>query len=258
MFRSKAKHEASNKAAFFVFFGLALSLVLLIAVFRLDSGLFGSSGIASTTGAPDLARLLPAGWVVIADTAVSLDDLVLPAVVFATRNERTGGLALAVWDKKTKGYRLASQLALADVDQRLMSQVELAVMQVGAGAEQVLRVAAPLDNLDAKGVFFVARNGERLDVVRMKTGTGEVQPAFFIDGSLPSGDSRLAFYDVSDDGDDDVVVTRRSLDGAGQGGSLSRSVSVFEWSGGMFVYDQEMSWALTKSAEVFPEPPARQ
>jgi len=258
MFRNKAKHEASNKAVFFLLFGLALSLVLFLGVLKIGSGSRGGVNEAARTGSPDLARLLPAGWVVVAGTAVSFDDLVLPAVVFAARNEGSAGLALAVWDRKLKDYRLASRLALADVDPRLMPQLELAVMQVDAGAGQVLRVTAPLSNLNAKGDFFAVRNGEQLEVVRMKTGAGEVMPAFFIDGSIPNGDSRISFYDVSGDGDDDIVATRRSFGGVDQEASWGRSVSVFEWSGGMFIYDQEMSWALTKSAEVFPEPPGQQ
>ncbi|MFA6603249.1 MAG: hypothetical protein WCT10_00225 [Patescibacteria group bacterium] len=249
MFRNKAHHEASNQAAFFLLFGLALSLVLLSGVLWLSVGSGMGANKILETGGSDLTRLLPPGWAAVAGSEVSFDDPVRPALVFAARHGQAGSLELAVWDRKAGDYRLAAQ-----VDSRLTSQVELEVAELGQGAEQALLATAPLANLNAKGIFFAVRNGDRLEIARMKTGTGQVLPAFFIDGSIPNGDSRVAFYDVTGDGFDEVVVTRRSFGGAGPEASWGRSADVFEWSGGLFVYDQEMSWALTKSAEVFPEP----
>jgi len=258
MFRNKAKHEASNKAVFFLLFGVALSTVLLAGALSLSSVYRGSEEMPARAGESDLAHLLPAGWVIVAGSAVSFDDLVLPAVVFATSKDGVGGLALAVWDRELRDYRLASQVDLTEVDTRLLPDPELASVKFGDGDAQILRVTASLRDQDARGIFFVVRDGERLSVARMRTGTGEISPALFIDGFIPFGNSRVTFQDVNGDGHDEVVVTRYSIGGVGQDASGGRSAGVYQWSGGMLAYDNELSWAMTKSAQVFPEPPEQQ
>ncbi|HTM68779.1 MAG TPA: hypothetical protein VL426_05795 [Candidatus Binatia bacterium] len=236
-------------------FVVAVALVVtgLLLAFVLQRTLPHRESVAERLPPPEFANLLPAGAEAGAGGALELPDSPQPAYVvgYAASNGEIE-VALIVWDKQAEKYRLGSKLALRTGDVRLESVPTLKAVSLGRGAPiAVLARGSAGAYVDA--VFVLVRQGNEIRFVAKQEKDGHAGIAFFLSGASVRHSEDVDFGDVDGDGAKEAVVNESTTDDRGV---KQTSVSVYVLKEGVFVYDEDLSKALTLSRKVFPEPTA--
>lgn len=248
--------KRGDRLTLIIFAGLAAAVVIGSSLLS-GSAPRGASLFEKGEG-PDLRRLLPAGAATAAESVVELPDATRPAYAVGYTLGRNVDIALIVWDSAVSRYVLAADRNFGTVKEGITPQIpSLSLRSLGAGASPAIMVRSQAADAST-GVFFMARNGSALDYVQMRDGLGEIGPAFFVDGKLPSEDngttvwqdeSALVFEDIDMDGKDEAIETVRTY-----GAKKAVSVSVYVWRDGLLDFDKDLSKAMTTDAEIFVTP----
>lgn len=247
------KKKKPSPAPSLILLGGVVMTALLIT-FLLQQTLPRREAVGEQSPAPDFASLLPAGASAGAGAPLVLPDLPQPAYVVAYASESGDpSLALVAWDKRANKYKLTSTIGLATNDTaRLQGVPTLSAEALGRGAPTAIIARGPAGDY-ADGVFVVIRQGDSLSFVAKRNADGNTGIAFFTTGSSAQDGEELSFGDVDGDGDKEAMQISTATDARGK---KTESFSVYAWTDGYFSYDKDLSWALTMSKSVFPEPEA--
>ena len=245
------KKKPSSVPSLLVLGGVVMTALLI--TFVLQQTLPRRESVGEKLPPPDFAGLLPPGSAAAAGATLELPDLPQSSYVAAFANE--GGdpsLALIVWDKRANKYKLASTLGLSVGDIRLGGVPTLTAESLGRGAPTAIIARGPAGAY-TDGVFVIVRQGDSLSFVAKHNADATTGIAYFPLGASVRHGEELHFGDVDGDGDKEAVQTSSDTD---EDGKKAETVSVYAWIDGYFSYNQDLSWALTMSKSVFPEPEA--
>ena len=248
--RRRKKKELSTPP-----FVVAVALVVtgLLLAFVLQRTLPRRESVAERLPPPEFADLLPAGAEGGAGAALELPDSPQPAYVvgFASPGGE-GSAALIVWDRREGKYKLSSTLALSAPEATLASAPQLSSMGLGRGAP-VAVLARGAAGAYADAVFVLVRQGDDLRFMAKQEMDGNTGIAVFRSGASVSHSEHVDFGDVDGDGTKEAIATSSETD---ERGAKDETVAVYAYKENVFVYDDELSKALTLSKKVFPEPTA--
>ncbi len=234
-----------------------VTLGVLLIVIVLQESLPHRSPAAERPQPSDLAALLPAGaqpapegWLEIPGTPQS------NYVVGYAMGDGSAYAAFIKWDRSAQKYVRASVTLLTAGAARLHGLPTFKALSLGISApDAVLAVAAGTGGDDQ---MVLIPKGDTFIIATKVDEAGVAGPAYF---PVSGNGADVAFQDVNADGSTDATVTVAAKP-TGTAAKTSKktnpekSVSVFAWQGDRFRYDKDLSWALTTSARVFPEPAA--
>ncbi len=250
------KKDKPRRSLFFLFLGLALSLVLVALV--IEGGFIGRQSFLENTAPSDYKSALPAGWLTSDGSVVALPDLPQPTYIVGYSDGQAAAAALVAWQARDQRYaviselRFVDQLSAADGYKDVPQLNGKAFGAPGQAVEVTLSAADDRPSL----ILFIARQGNGLKLVNLRDGGGDVVPAAFLSGDYNYGSDNFEIFDADTDGQPEAVWSERNFTPSAGGGGWSTSVSAYQWRNGMFEYDKELSWALTTDASMFPEPSA--
>jgi hypothetical protein len=247
------KRHASNVSGFFVLLGLTATLLVLSIVIQ-RSLEPRQSFIEPLPDVPDLNVLLPAGAIRTAGP-LALQDLPQESYVLGYTGENGPSLALIVWNRESGKYALGSSVLLASSSGAIGGVTSLSLQALGSGATSVILAEGPAGAY-TQGAYLVVREGKTLRLAALSDAQGVAKPAFFLRGASVRQSEELSFEDLNGDGRLETIAVSKSF---GDDGSTTQSAaSVYRWTDGWLLYDKDMSWALTVSQDIFPEPEAKQ
>lgn len=266
MFR-QIKHKITGGKIVAALVSLGLS-VFLIAFF-IFGGLSHRPTFADpVSGKPLFDKLLPAGALLGDGSVVELADAGRPAFMAGYSLGSQSGLALVVWDAAASRFGVAAnRLFTKNVSGSAAQPPTLSLEPLGEEAPTIVAVHAAIGN-NSEGASFVRWDGQRLNFVEMTDGGGQTKSAFFAVGDFPVqneaspglvtlNSASLLVQDVDQDGVKEAAYFSRSFEVSESGGGWSTSVDVYSWQDGRFVFNKELSYLLTRSRGMFPEPPAQ-
>ncbi|MEY4745168.1 MAG: hypothetical protein RL272_1113 [Candidatus Parcubacteria bacterium] len=250
--KRKKKKQLVLTPSFIVAVGLVVTA--LIAAFILQRTMPQRESVAERLPPPEFANLLPAGAEAAAGGALEIPEL--PQSAYAVGYKAQNGdiaVALIVWDKQTNRYRVSSTQSLVVDGARLESVPTLSLLMLGRGAPLAI-LAKGSAGAYTDGEFVLMRQGDQLRFIAKLDENGNAGIAFFLSGASVRHSEQVDFGDVSGDGVKEAVVTSSQTDARG----VKRdAVFVYALKDNVFAYDRELSWTLTMSKRVFPEPPVR-
>ncbi len=239
--RRRGKKKSAKKVPSFVTV-VIVTLALLLVVILLQETLPRRVSVNERLQPSDMAALLPAGaqmspagWLEIVDVPQS------SYLVGYVIGDGTPFAAYLKWNRASGKYAMVSSLPLTAGAVRLHGQPTFSALLLGTGAPDA--VAAHASDAATDAMLVLVPRGDAY-VIATKIGQdGVAGPAYF---QSAKNVETVAFQDVNGDGSKDAVVTVPT----------TKSVSVFAWINGAFRYDKDLSWTLTTSERVFPEPVA--
>jgi hypothetical protein len=251
--KKRWRHRLGEKAAFFFFIGLAATVVVLALVWQLTFS--GSGGGVGLSGAIDdwrLKQLLPAGADVGPAGIVGL-DLPPGASVVGYGSQSRSFLALIVPGEGGK-LAVANTLDLTQLDPTFSGTPHVVARIIGPGASPAV-IARVKGNFDAYAVIFAVVDNGRLRPLVMQDGGGNIRLAIFYHGYVSEGQEEFSLEDVDGDGREEAVTRGRYVVYGDGSSGYNTSASVYRLEDGKWVFNRDLSWALTARNGLFPEPP---
>lgn len=236
-------------------FVVAVALVVtgLLLAFVLQRTLPRRESVAERLPPPEFADLLPAGAEAGSGAAVELPDSPQSAYVVGFRAANGDNqVALIVWDKREEKYRLGSTLTLEASNVKMQSVPTLTSIALGRGAP-IAVLARGAAGAYADAVFVLVRQGDAIRFLAKQEKDGTAGVAVFFAGASVKHGLGIDFGDVDGDGTKEAVSTESETDDRG---GKTEQVSAYVLKENVFVYDEDLSKALTLSKKVFPEPTA--
>ncbi len=246
-FPLKRRHS-SGVSGFFVLLGVTATVLVLS--FVLQRTLQQRESIVEDASTPDFAALLPGGSTMTTEP-LALAEYPQPSYVLGYSGETGPALALVVWDRDNSKYVLGSSVTLASADGALGGVTSVEAQPLGSGAVTLVLASGPAGAY-AQGVFAAVREGSVLRLASMSDAQSRAKPAYFLKGASARHAEELAFQDLDADGRLEAVATSKEL--GDDGAAKSSAAAVYRWVDGWLLYDKDLSWALTVSNDVFPEP----
>ena len=251
-FLRRGKKKGGETSRAFV----AAAIVALAALFAgiaLQESMSRRSSVIERLKPSDMAALLPAGaqpspegW---------LEMIGMPQSSYLVGYAMGDGSAYAAylqWDKSTGKYVRTSSVPLAAGAARLHGLPSFRALPLGVSAPDAVLAIAAGEGGDAQMVLF-PKSGTYIIATKVDE-AGAAGPAYF---PVSGNGTEVVFQDVNADGAADAVVTVTApRPAAGKRKDSEKSVSVFVMRAGAFRYDKDLSWTLTTSTRVFPEPAA--
>lgn len=230
-----------------------VTLGLLLVVIVLQETVPRQSPVNVRLQPSDLAALLPQGaqpanegWLEIPGTPQS------NYVVGYAMGDGSAYAAFIKWDRAASKYFTASTTMLTAGEARLHGLPAFKALSLGAGSPNAVLAQAAGAGGDSQMVL-IPKGDQYIIATEIDQG-GTAGPAFF---PVSGNGANVAFQDVNGDGGTDAVVTvTASQTGEAKKKEPEKSISVFAWQAGAFRFDKDLSWTLTTSARVFPEPTA--
>ncbi len=248
------KRQKPSLRPLFLFLGLALTLVL--AALLLQGLSSPRRSFLENAGAADYRSALQPKWLTNDQAVVRLPDLPQPSYVVGYSDGASSQAALVAWSQTDSRYEITGNLRFADMLSVAENYRDVPRLsdQAFDGAGQAIQAT-----LKASGqpdlILFISRDGNGLKIDSLVDGGGQVVAAAFLQGSVSGGVDAFEVRDADNDGAPEAIWTERQLSGTGTlGSSWSTSVSAYQWAGGRFEFDKQLSWALTTDASLFPEP----
>ncbi|KPJ85608.1 hypothetical protein AMJ57_02520 [Parcubacteria bacterium SG8_24] len=250
------KVPSSNAAVLFLFIGIALTALLVAFVMQRSQP--GRSSIqersAIRTG-PTAA--LPAGAVAGDEAVVEFIATTVPTYAVAYLSE--GAAQLALIEAGAAGEHMVRQVVpLTPSVNRYVELPDLTLMVV-APEEPALLLVAGAVGPTKDAILVMVREGRMLRPVNMRLKDGTVAPAEFWSGTSGVRRAAVSFSDVDGDGQQEIVVRIVRHDRPTEESAAPQvEIEVYAWRLGMFMYDQELSWAMAMSDDLFPAPTAEE
>ncbi len=240
----------SNGAVLFLFVGFVLTLLL--------AGVVITKSMAGKRPVPvepiagddrtDPSAALPAG-ISAAVGPLEIEGAADPSFVFAYRHGSAPAVGLVRWDRKTRRYRQVSEAVLSVAPYGFSSVDSLSDGPVW-GITPIITVRGPSSaDPRVRSVTFVAVYPTLLSQINFAAGDA-LMPVEFLAGTADTASWDLEVRDVNGDGVPEVLQHEMYR----LGDVETDETSVFVWDYGRLKYDEQLSWALTVRAELFPEP----
>lgn len=232
------RRKSPDRSALFLFLVVLVS-GLVVMVLAQQASLPERAVSEAPATKPDYAKVLPPGTDMPGVKEVELIDSPTPAYAVAYSVEGQAVMSLVVWSKPEGKYVAYSPLVLAGNDVWLTGVTKLSIERLGSGVPTLLFAQGPTGSSNVEQVIVVAREGLSLRLVEKTEADVPPGTAFFpVDASV---------MDVNSDGVKEVM-TKTVLDG-------KTAIKVYSWSNGRLEYNEQLSWAMTTDAQLFPVPP---
>lgn len=242
------KRHSSSISGFFILLGVTATALILSII--LQRTLQSRLSIVEDASSPDFSALLPEGGTKTSEP-LALQEYPQPSYVVGYSGVTGPALALVVWDRDSNKYVLGSSVTLASSEGALGGVTAVEAQPLGSGATTLVLASGP-SGAYTQGVFAVVREGRTLRLASMSDAQSRAKPAFFLKGASVRHAEELSFQDLDADGRLETVTTGKEL--AADGSATSTDAAVYRWVDGWLLYDKDLSWALTVSNDIFPEP----
>lgn len=252
MSTGRCRKHLSNGSVFFIAVGVLLTIILASVVVS-QSGEERKSVGQFPSLEPDFPGILPSGSSYDEDAVTEVlfgqSRTSRFVVGFARRN--VSDVGVVVWDNALGQYTLASTLSLTYPGGRVTGVPDIIVAPIGDGDDHMI-IAHGRTGPSTEATFIFLLDDTVLRVVHVVREDGRPEPAEFHAGPTLDRSETLDFSDVDRDGVVDIIVSYRN----DRGGVVEVGKSVYLWRGGSFRYDERLSFVLTVSMRLFPEPGA--
>jgi hypothetical protein len=227
-------------------------LAVLIAALALQRAVPFSAPTGGRVPLPNFAAMLPIGARASSSGPVEIPDI--PQSSYALGYVTGSGASVAYfrWNRDDQAYRLTVSVPLAGGGGYVTGMPTLSTLRIGIGAP-VAVVARGSEGAHVDGIFVLMPAGNGIVPVNMVMQDGTVRAAQFLAVTSAGHSVGVDFEDVNGDGDDDAVVSASDADASGH---LVKTFTVYAWTDGQFVFNKDLTWALTADQRVFPEPVA--
>lgn len=227
-----------------------VAVALLAGAFALQQTLPRRQSVVEPLPPTEATKLLPAGALASPYDPLEVPDLPQSSyIVGYTLNDQPHA-AYVRWNRDDHAYRIAATMPLSGGDAALRGQAKFTKQPLGKDAPVAI-LAQASQGASTDGVVVLVPVGDAVAPAKKVAEDGTVSTAVFTVGASARHSDTLVFSDADGDGDNDAIVTASQMDA---GGVTDRVVSAYAWEEGQFRYDQALSWTLTVSAKVFPEP----
>lgn len=230
----------------------AVAMTVLALALLLQETLPRREQLSEPLPLADAVMMLPTGAEPSQYPPLEVPDLPQSSYIVGFMMNDQAFAAFIRWSKDDGKYRLAATRRLADGDLSMNGQPRFSRQPLGTGAPVAILAQASMGEW-TDGVMVLLPSGDDLGVAKKIAADGTAGYAVFPKGTSVDQNSDLVFNDVDADGDIDAVQSSTEADDTGH---TVRNVQVFAWEDGTFTYDQALSWTLTASAKIFPEPTA--
>ena len=234
---------------FFGLFGVVASLFLVVVV--LQQTVPPRNSFVEPLQRPSFATFLPSGATV-SDAVLTLPDAPQRSYIFGYALDDENWIGVVVWDKVGGRYVFGLPLKLAATDAKIASVLHIVTQPLGNAGASVILVDGSVDDTTT-GIFIVKRQGNSVRLVTMTENRGDTKAAFFLRGVSKNHADDVMFEDTNSDGAIEVVRVNKTL--SAKNVCIAESDEVYQWQDARFVYDKNLSWAVTTSRSLFPEPP---
>lgn len=246
----RCRKHLSNGSVFFIAVGVLLTIMLASVLVSRPGDERKSVGQFPSLE-PDFPGILPSGSSYDEDAVTEVlfghSRTSRFVVGFARRN--VSDVGVVVWDNTLGQYTLASTLSLTYPGGRVTGVPDIIVVPIGDGDDHMV-IARGRTGPSSEATFIFLLSDTVLRVAHVVREDGRPEPAEFHSGPTLDRSETLSLSDVDRDGIVDVIVSYR-ID---RGGVGEVGKSVYLWRGGSFRYDARLSFALTASMHLFPEP----
>ena len=233
---------------FFGLFGVVASLFLVVVV--LQQTVPPRNSFVEPLPPPSFTTFLPSGATV-SDAVLALPDAPQRSYIFGYGFDDENWIGVVVWDKVGGRYVFGAPLKLAATDTKITSVLHIVTQPLGNAGASVILVDGPVDDTTT-GIFILKRQGNSVRFVTMIDPQGNTKPAIFLRGISKNHADEVVFEDTNSDGTIEAVRANKTL--GAKNACIAETDEVYQWRDDRFVYDKNLSWAVTTSRSLFPEP----